>query len=216
MRALTSKLAGARRAYSSISNKLSPVAGLPASAVDYHQTAKDFASQEFAPHAGRWDEEHFFPEDALRKAAALGFGGLYVSPDHGGSGLSREESIPIIEALAGADTSTTAYLTIHNMVAWMVDAFGDAELKGRFLPKLTTMEHFASYCLTEPGEGATCGRADAGRFAARCPLAPPGSVPTSTVDLCVCCADDDMALQGAAATRRACPRAPCGTATRTC
>lgn len=133
---------------------LSPVAGLSASAQEYHAVAKSFADTELAPFASKWDEEHFFPEEALRKAAALGFGGMYVSPDHGGSGLSRADSIPIVEALAGADTSTTAYLTIHNMVAWMVDTFGSEELKGRFLPSLVSMEHFASYCLTEPNAGS--------------------------------------------------------------
>lgn len=96
------------RAMGTFEHALSPVAGLSASAQEYHAVAKSFADTELAPFASKWDEEHFFPEEALRKAAALGFGGMYVSPDHGGSGLSRADSIPIVEALAGADTSTTA------------------------------------------------------------------------------------------------------------
>lgn len=133
---------------------LSPVQGLPESAVEYYQTAKSFADTEFAPFASKWDEDHHFPEEALRKAASLGFGALYVDPAHGGSGLSRLEGIPIIEALAGADTSTAAYLTIHNMVAWMIDTFGAEDLKKEWLPQLATMDKFSSYCLTEPNSGS--------------------------------------------------------------
>lgn len=96
------------RGMGTFEHALSPVAGLSASAQEYHAVAKSFADTELAPFASKWDEEHFFPEEALRKAAALGFGGMYVSPDHGGSGLSRADSMPIVEALAGADTSTTA------------------------------------------------------------------------------------------------------------
>lgn len=87
-------------------------------ALELYNTAKKFADAEMAPHAAEWDEKHYFPEETLRKAAELGFAGLNVSADAGGSDLPREHSLPIVEALAGADTSTTAYLTIHNMCAW--------------------------------------------------------------------------------------------------
>jgi alkylation response protein AidB-like acyl-CoA dehydrogenase len=128
--------------------------GLTPEQVEYYNVANQFAADELAPHAARWDEEKIFPEEALRKAAALGFGGMFVRADVGGTGLSRSDSVPIIEALAGADTSTTAYLTIHNMVAGLVDAYGSADQRTAWLPKLLTMEHFASYCLTEAGAGS--------------------------------------------------------------
>ena len=90
----------------------------------------------------------------LREAAALGFGGIYVRDDVGGSGLSRFDAALIMEELAAACPSTAAYISIHNMAAWMIDGFGDDEQRRRFLPKLCSMEHFASYCLTEPGAGS--------------------------------------------------------------
>ena len=116
--------------------------------------AEDFAAKEMAPHAARWDAECAFPIDALRKAAALGFAGLYVRDDVGGSGLGRLEAALVIEALASACTSTAAYISIHNMAAWMIDAYGSDEQRRRYLPDLCTMRHFASYCLTEPGSGS--------------------------------------------------------------
>jgi isobutyryl-CoA dehydrogenase len=100
------------------------------------------------------DEKKVFPVEALRAAAALGFGGVYVRDDVGGSALSRLDASVIFEALSTACTSTTAYLTIHNMCAWMIDQFGSDELRQRFLPQMVTMEKFASYCLTEPGSGS--------------------------------------------------------------
>jgi len=116
--------------------------------------AEDFAATEMAPHAARWDAECLFPVDALRKAAALGFAGLYVRDDVGGTGLGRLEAALVIEALAAACTSTAAYISIHNMAAWMIDAFGNDEQRRRHLPGLCSMEAFASYCLTEPGSGS--------------------------------------------------------------
>jgi alkylation response protein AidB-like acyl-CoA dehydrogenase len=95
-----------------------------------------------------------FPVEALRKAAALGFGGIYVKDDVGGSALSRLDAALIFEELAQGCTSTAAYISIHNMAAWMIDAFGGSEQRKKFLPKLCSMEHFASYCLTEPGSGS--------------------------------------------------------------
>ncbi len=117
-------------------------------------TARDFARAEMMPHARDWDENSTFPVETLRKAAALGFGGIYVKDDVGGSDLTRLDATIIFEELAQGCTSTAAYISIHNMAAWMIDAFGGEAQRKRFLPKLTTMEHFASYCLTEPDSGS--------------------------------------------------------------
>ena len=120
----------------------------------FQATARTFARDEMMPNARAWDEGEIFPVDALRKAAALGFGGIYVKEDVGGSALSRLDSALIFEELAQGCTSTAAYVSIHNMAAWMIDAFGSAQARKKFLPKLCTMEHFASYCLTEPAAGS--------------------------------------------------------------
>ncbi|HWM46728.1 MAG TPA: acyl-CoA dehydrogenase family protein [Xanthobacteraceae bacterium] len=120
----------------------------------FRSTARDFARAEMAPNARDWDEHETFPVDALRKAAALGFGGIYVKEDVGGSALSRLDAAVIFEELAQGCTSTAAYISIHNMAAWMIDAFGSEEQRRRLLPKLCDMQHFASYCLTEPGAGS--------------------------------------------------------------
>src|SRR5215470_9572633 len=117
-------------------------------------TARAFARDEMMPFARQWDEEEIFPADTLRQAAALGFGGIYVGAEHGGSGLARLDAVLIFEELAQGCPSTAAYMSIHNMVAWMIDAFGAAELKQRFLPDLCSMARFASYCLTEPESGS--------------------------------------------------------------
>eukprot|EP00850_Spirogloea_muscicola_P010753 SM000064S19775 [mRNA] locus=s64:403028:406248:- [translate_table: standard] len=116
--------------------------------------AQDFASKELLPHAARWDEEKHFPVDTLRKAAALGFGGLYCRDDVGGSSVSRADAAVIFEALAYGDVSTTAYLTIHNMCCSMLDRFGTEDQRKHWLPSLTTMDLLSSYCLTEPGSGS--------------------------------------------------------------
>ncbi|MGY0830613.1 isobutyryl-CoA dehydrogenase [Azospirillum argentinense] len=120
----------------------------------FRDTARDFAQQEMAPNAAHWDENSVFPVDTLRQAAALGFAGIYVGEEFGGSGLGRLDAAVIFEELSAACPSTAAYISIHNMASWMIDRFGNAEQRERFLPKLTTMEHFASYCLTEPGAGS--------------------------------------------------------------
>jgi alkylation response protein AidB-like acyl-CoA dehydrogenase len=120
----------------------------------FQETARDFARREMMPRAREWDEGEIFPVDVLRKAAALGFGGVYVREDVGGSALANLDAVVIYEELAQGCTSTTAYISIHNMAAWMIDRFGSDEQRGRFLPRLCTMEHFASYCLTEPGAGS--------------------------------------------------------------
>ena len=116
--------------------------------------AQAFAAAELAPHSARWDAESHFPVDTLRQAAGLGFAGIYLSEDLGGSGLSRLDASLIFEALAYGDVAATAYLTIHNMAAWMIDRFGDEDLRRRYVPRLCTMELIASYCLTEPGAGS--------------------------------------------------------------
>lgn len=122
--------------------------------VAFQDAARSFAEAEMAPHAARWDEKKIFPVETLREAAALGFAGIYVDPAHGGSGLSRLDAAIIFEELAAGCTSTAAYISIHNMACWMIDRFGDDEVRARLLPKLCSMEHFASYCLTEPGAGS--------------------------------------------------------------
>jgi alkylation response protein AidB-like acyl-CoA dehydrogenase len=116
--------------------------------------ARAFAAAELAPHSARWDEEKHFPVDVLRQAAALGFGGLYVAEDVGGSALGRLDASIVFEQLSYGDVATAAFISIHNMASWMIDRFGGDELRHRFLPKLTTMELIASYCLTEPGSGS--------------------------------------------------------------
>jgi alkylation response protein AidB-like acyl-CoA dehydrogenase len=120
----------------------------------FQETARVFARSEWLPHAPGWDQREEFPVAALRAAAALGFAGIYVGEEFGGSALKRLDAALIFEELAAACASTGAYLSIHNMAAWMIDRFGTKEQRARFLPKLMSMEHFASYCLTEPGSGS--------------------------------------------------------------
>ena len=117
-------------------------------------TAHAFAHDEMLPLARQWDEDEVFPADTLRRAAALGFGGIYVSADLGGSALSRLDAALIFEELAQGCPSTAAYISIHNMVAWMIDTYGTGELRERLLPDLCSMARFASYCLTEPDSGS--------------------------------------------------------------
>jgi alkylation response protein AidB-like acyl-CoA dehydrogenase len=116
--------------------------------------ARAFAAAEMAPHSARWDEEKHFPVDVLRAAAGLGLAGIYVKEDVGGSALTRLDATLIFEALSHGDVSTAAFLSIHNMASWMIDRFGSDDLRQRYLPRLTSMELIASYCLTEPGAGS--------------------------------------------------------------
>ncbi|RAU22009.1 acyl-CoA dehydrogenase [Paramagnetospirillum kuznetsovii] len=120
----------------------------------FRRAAQDFAQGEMAPHAAAWDEDSIFPEDCLRKAAELGFAGIYVKEDVGGSQLSRLDAALIFEELAAACPSTAAYISIHNMASWMIDTFGTEEQRRRWLPDLAAMTTFASYCLTEPNAGS--------------------------------------------------------------
>lgn len=116
--------------------------------------AQGFAAETLAPHAVRWDEEKHFPVEEMRQAAALGMGGVYIAEDVGGSGLTRLDATLIFEALSTACPTVAAYISIHNMCAWMIDRYGSDEQRHKYLPKLCTMEHLASYCLTEPGAGS--------------------------------------------------------------
>ncbi len=116
--------------------------------------ARDFAADKLAPHALEWDEKRHFPVDVIRETAALGMAGIYVSESSGGTGLSRLDAALIFEALAEGCPAISAYLSIHNMVAWMIDRYGSSDQKAAFLPALLSMDHLGAYCLTEPGSGS--------------------------------------------------------------
>lgn len=117
-------------------------------------TAREFAAERLAPHAVEWDQQKHFPVDVLREAGALGLGGVYIDEEYGGSGLTRFDAALIFEALATGCPTIAAYISIHNMVAWMIDRFGSTEQRTRWLPPLCSMRRFGSYCLTEPGAGS--------------------------------------------------------------
>lgn len=116
--------------------------------------AADFAAQELAPHALEWDEQKHFPVDVLRKAAALGMGGIYIRDDVGGSDLTRMDAALIFEALSQGCPVIASFLSIHNMCAWVIDAYGSEAQRQKWLPPLTPMDLIASYCLTEPACGS--------------------------------------------------------------
>ena len=116
--------------------------------------ARRFTADRITPFAAEWDEKHIFPRDTIREAAELGFAAIYVSEESGGIALGRLEAALIMEAMAYGCPSTSAFISIHNMASWMIDRFGDADVKGRYLPDLVTMDRMASYCLTEPGSGS--------------------------------------------------------------
>jgi alkylation response protein AidB-like acyl-CoA dehydrogenase len=118
------------------------------------EMARQFTADAITPYAAEWDEKHIFPRDTIRKAAELGFGSIYVSEASGGIGLGRLEAALIMEAMAYGCPSTSAFISIHNMAAWMIDRFGSAAVKEKYLPSMVTMERIGSYCLTEPGSGS--------------------------------------------------------------
>ncbi|MEQ9145027.1 MAG: isobutyryl-CoA dehydrogenase [Parvibaculaceae bacterium] len=120
----------------------------------FRDVARGFAANELEPFAADWDRDSVFPVETMRKAAELGFAGIYVSEDVGGSALTRLDAALIFEALSAGCTSTAAYLSIHNMASWMIDRFGSDEQRSKWLPDLTSMKKIASYCLTEPGSGS--------------------------------------------------------------
>ncbi|XP_036077319.1 isobutyryl-CoA dehydrogenase, mitochondrial isoform X3 [Rousettus aegyptiacus] len=133
---------------------IDPSMGLNEEQKEFQKVAFNFAAQEMAPNMAEWDQKELFPVEMMQKAAQLGFGGVYVRTDVGGSGLSRLDTSIIFEALATGCTSTTAYISIHNMCVWMIDTFGNEEQRHKFCPPLCTMTKFASYCLTEPESGS--------------------------------------------------------------
>ncbi|MDS1134873.1 isobutyryl-CoA dehydrogenase [Nitratireductor indicus] len=118
------------------------------------EMTQSFAADRVAPFALEWDREKYFPADVVRETGPLGFGGIYVRDDVGGSALGRLDAVLIFEALAAACPGFSSFISIHNMAGWMIDTFGSEEQRQRFLPKLTSMEWLASYCLTEPGSGS--------------------------------------------------------------
>jgi alkylation response protein AidB-like acyl-CoA dehydrogenase len=117
-------------------------------------TAQRFTADAITPFAGEWDEKHIFPRDTIKSAAELGFGGIYVSEASGGIGLGRLEAALIMEAMAYGCPSTSAFISIHNMAAWMIDRFGSQALKDKYLPSMIPMDRLGSYCLTEAGSGS--------------------------------------------------------------
>ena len=116
--------------------------------------AQRFTADRITPHAAEWDEKHIYPRDTIKAAAELGFAAIYVRPENGGIGLGRLEAALIMEAMAYGCPSTSAFISIHNMAAWMIDAYGAAPVQQKYLPGLVNMDLIASYCLTEPGAGS--------------------------------------------------------------
>ncbi|MEV7619657.1 acyl-CoA dehydrogenase family protein [Microbacterium sp. NPDC089321] len=115
---------------------------------------REFAEIELAPYAAERDEKHIFPRESLHRGGELGLGGIYVGEEFGGTGLARVDTVAIFEELAKGDPAVAAYISIHNMVAWMIDTYGDEAQRGQWLPALTAMQQFGGYCLTEPGAGS--------------------------------------------------------------
>ncbi|GAA5048234.1 isobutyryl-CoA dehydrogenase [Erythrobacter westpacificensis] len=118
------------------------------------EMAQRFTADNITPNAGEWDEKHHFPVDVIKRTGELGFGAIYVSEESGGIALGRLEAALIMEAMAYGCPTTSAFISIHNMAAWMIDTFGSDDLKGRYLPDLVSMEKLASYALTEPSSGS--------------------------------------------------------------
>ncbi|GLK43195.1 MULTISPECIES: acyl-CoA dehydrogenase family protein [Novosphingobium] len=128
--------------------------GLTEDQLAIQETAQRFTADRITPFAAEWDEKHHYPVDVWKAAGELGFGAIYVSEESGGIGLGRLDAALIMEAMSYGCPATSAYISIHNMGAWMIDKFGDQQLKDRYLPDLVSMEKIASYCLTEPGSGS--------------------------------------------------------------
>ena len=121
---------------------------------EYRDLARNFSEKELKPYAAQWDREAIFPKETLSKAGELGFLSLYVDTNYGGMGLGRLDASIIFEQLAQGCTSTTAFMTIHNMAIWMVSKFASEDLKEEWFPALSQGEKLASYCLTEPDSGS--------------------------------------------------------------
>ncbi len=161
IRAIRSVRSGSLRSLSTATKQrligieaVAPTIGLNEDQASFYELARQFADNEMKPHAQEWDEKSHFPLDTYKKLAELGFAGIFVKDDVGGSNLSRVDTTVIVEALATGCVGTTAMLTIHNMCAGMVDKFGSEEHREQFLPGMCTMDIKASYCLTEPGSGS--------------------------------------------------------------
>jgi alkylation response protein AidB-like acyl-CoA dehydrogenase len=118
------------------------------------EAVRDFSQSALAPNAVEWDQTKFFPVEVLKQAGELGLGGIYTSEDVGGAGLSRSDAVLIFEEIAKGDTTIAAYISIHNMVVWMIDTFGNDEQRHRWVPQLASMQQLGSYCLTEPEAGS--------------------------------------------------------------
>eukprot|EP00924_Labyrinthula_sp_SR-Ha-C_P014887 maker-scaffold_9-snap-gene-1.33-mRNA-1 protein AED:0.30 eAED:0.30 QI:73/1/1/1/1/1/5/14/408 len=153
-RTISSRLTKVQQRPLSLFSQYSKSHGLSEDQLDLQELSRNFAERELKPFAGEWDRKKLFPVEALKKAASLGLGGVYVTAEYGGSEMSRLHGSIIFEELSAGCTSTTAYLTIHNMCCWMLDKFANTELKQKYLPNLTSMEDMASYCLTEPSSGS--------------------------------------------------------------
>ena len=121
---------------------------------EIQELARRFTADRITPFAAEWDEKHIFPRDTIKAAAELGFAAVYVSEEAGGINLGRLEAALIMEAMAYGCPATSAFISIHNMASWMIDRFGSAAVKAKYLPDLVTMDRLASYCLTEPGSGS--------------------------------------------------------------
>lgn len=121
---------------------------------EVQELARRFTADRITPFAGEWDERSHYPVDVWKAAGELGFGAIYVSEESGGIALGRLEAVLIMEAMAYGCPTTSAFISIHNMTAWMIDRFGNREIKDRFLPGLVSMDRIGSYCLTEPGSGS--------------------------------------------------------------
>ncbi len=124
---------------------------------DVQAMVRAFADERIAPHAIEWDQTHHLPVDVLRAAAGLGLGAIYCAEDHGGSGMSRLDAALIFEALATGCPAISAFISIHNMAAWMIDTYGSGEQRARWIPPMTTMDTIGAYCLTETGAGSDAG-----------------------------------------------------------
>ena len=142
-----------RRSFSSTALDTSDV-GLTDDQREIQSMCLRYAADVLGPRMQEWDRNETFPVEELRELAQLGFGAIYAGEKYGGSGLNREDAAIIFEALSRGCVSTTAYLSIHNMVAWMIDTFGNEEQRQEFVPDLASMQNLASYCLTEPGSGS--------------------------------------------------------------
>ncbi|TPX51505.1 hypothetical protein SeMB42_g01087 [Synchytrium endobioticum] len=140
-----------------VTDVVNPTHGLTDEQTEIYNTARTFAEKEMKDHMLDWDINETFPVDALRKAASLGFGAMYMKEDVGGSNLSRLDTSLVIEAMSMGCVSTTAFLSIHNMVVAMIDNYASDELRHKHIPPLATMDKIASYCLTEPGAGSDAG-----------------------------------------------------------